>query len=176
MVQKILVMIHNVKSMAQPARNRLRQSAYEAFTGGESAFSVSRRLKLRYSSVCRWFRKFRENGESAVTENHRGPAVRASAVLQAPQRERLKEMLLQPPQTFGLDSRLGWTSANVRQCIREQLGIEVCLATARRYLLLLAGRPERPGKGLRERKSPHGRPRRQAHGKNKIINNINRLD
>ena len=58
MANKILY-INNVKCMNVESRENLRRCAYEAFKNNESGYAVSRKLKVRESTVYRWYKEFK---------------------------------------------------------------------------------------------------------------------
>ena len=73
--------IYNVKSMTADARENLRQHAYEGFRNNETAYAVSKRLKVRKSTVYRWFDEFKTRSEKAIKERKRGAEISEHAAL-----------------------------------------------------------------------------------------------
>ena len=90
MANKILY-INNVKCMNVESRENLRRCAYDAFKNNESGYAVSRKLKVRESTVYRWYKEFKTKGETAISESKRGADVSEHAALSKEERNKLEK-------------------------------------------------------------------------------------
>ena len=77
--------------MTADARENLRQHAYEGFRNNETAYAVSKRLKVRKSTVYRWFDEFKTRSEKAIKERKRGAEISEHAALSKEERKQLEK-------------------------------------------------------------------------------------
>lgn len=133
MANKILY-INNVKCMNVESRENLRRCAYEAFKNNESGYAVSRKLKVRKSTVYRWYKEFKTKGETAISESKRGADVSEHAALSKEERNKLeKDVRDKPPDQLKFDFVL-WSSKAIKEYVQRKFGINISRRTARRYM------------------------------------------
>lgn len=133
MANKILY-INNVKCMNVESRENLRRCAYEAFKNNESGYAVSRKLKVRESTVYRWYKEFKIKGETAISESKRGANVSEHAALSKEERNKLeKDVRDKTPDQLKFDFAL-WSSKAIKEYVQRKFGINISRRTARRYM------------------------------------------
>lgn len=129
--------IYNVKSMTADARENLRQHAYEGFRNNETAYAVSKRLKVRKSTVYRWFDEFKTRSEKAIKERKRGAEISEHAALSKEERKQLeKDITDKTPDQLKFDFAL-WSSKAIKEYVHRKFAIDISRRTARRYMKAL---------------------------------------
>lgn len=126
--------IYNVKSMSAEAREELRRRAFEGFKNNETAYSVSKRLKVRKTTVYRWYGEFQKRGQEAVLEQKRGADISCHSALSLTQRKQLeKDITDKTPDQLKFGFAL-WSSKAIKEYVRRKFGIDISRRTARRYM------------------------------------------
>lgn len=129
-----ILYINNVKCMNAESRENLRRCAYEAFKNNESGYVVSRKLKVRESTVYRWYKEFKTKGETAISESKRGADVSEHAALSKEERNQLEQDIRdKTPDQLKFDFAL-WSSKAIKEYVQRKFGIDISRRTARRYM------------------------------------------
>lgn len=145
--------IYNVKSMTADARENLREQAYEGFRNNETAYAVSKRLKVRKSTVYRWFNEFEARSEKAIKERKRGAEISGHAALSKKERMQLiKDITDKTPEQLKFEFAL-WSSKAIKDYVHRMFGIEISRRTARRYMKALGFTYQCPVRRAKEQNS-----------------------
>ena len=120
---------------------------------GKSAYHVAKVLKLNKKTVYTWFERFRLEGQSGVTEKHRGPQKFSNASLTPKQFKKLEDDVKdKTPDQMKFDFAL-WSSKAIQVYVKRTMGIEISRRTARRYMNKLGFTYKIPEKRAREQNS-----------------------
>ena len=130
---KIITLI-DVRRLPRAEREKLRTKAYEGYCSGKTAYLVSNELRVRATSVYRWYNNFKTSDTVCLEERKRGPETSATAILSQKKREKLASVVREKtPDQMGLDFSL-WSSKAIQEYVRKTSGKMISRKTARRYM------------------------------------------
>jgi transposase len=122
------------------ALEKRRFAAQKLLAEGLHQSEVARRLGVHRQSVSRWAAAFEEDGKDALRKA--GRAGRLPRLSQ-PQKERIKEALVEGPQAYGYATSL-WTIGRVAALIEQKTGIKYHKGHAWKILRGLGWSSQRP--------------------------------
>lgn len=128
-------------------REARRLAAFQLFNQGIGATEISRRLDYPISSVERWVRRFRQEGEEAIRER---PRSGRPNYLSATQRDELVQLLLAGAVAAGFDTDL-WTLPRIREVILQQFGVAYHVDYLGRLMARLGFSSQKPQRQSRGR-------------------------
>jgi len=133
MTEKIITLI-DVKRLPGTEREKLRTKAYEGYCSGKTAYRVSRELRVRVTSVYRWYESFKSNNIVSMGEKKRGPETSKKAILTQKEREKLAAVVIgKTPDQLKFDFAL-WSSKAIQEYVKKTFGKTISRKTARRYM------------------------------------------
>lgn len=143
MKNKIITVV-DVKRLPRSEREKLRGKAYEGYCRGKTAYIVSRELRVRVTTVYRWYESFKTSNETSIGEKKRGPETSRKAILTPKEREKLARVIIgKTPDQLKFDFAL-WSSKGIQEYVKKAFGKEISRKTARRYMQKLGFSFRRP--------------------------------
>lgn len=124
-----------------------RLQAAKLFEQGLSQAAVSRELRVKPASVCRWHRAWEQGGKKALRS--RGKAGR-KARLTAAQLHQLEKALLKGPLAQGYHSEL-WTLERIGALIEQKFGVRYYRGHVWKLLQQLGWSAQRPALRAKQR-------------------------
>lgn len=128
------ITLMDVKRLPKPEREKLRAKAYEGYCSGKTAYLVSQELRVRVTSVYRWFDSFKTSNDLSINEKKRGPETSQRAILTKKEREELAAVIIgKTPDQLKFAFAL-WSSKGIQEYVERKFGKTISRKTARRYM------------------------------------------
>jgi len=133
MSEKIVTVV-DVKRLPKGEREKLRGKAYDEYLNGKTAYYVARELRVRVTTVYRWYGLFKTSQENSIVEKKRGPEASKRAKLTTKEREKLTRTVIgKTPNQLKFDFAL-WSSKAIQEYVKKEFGKTISRKTARRYM------------------------------------------
>ena len=127
--------VNNVQALSESKRCAIRRKIFTAFTEGLTKYAAAKKFRVHERTVGRWYKKFEENGESAVHGSKRGPKAGGKLhKLSDEQMKALKKVVIdKTPDQLKFDFAL-WSSKAIKEYVQSEFGQTITRRTARRYM------------------------------------------
>lgn len=125
-------------------QNYLRQQAIHLRKQGKRVCDIANYLGVNRSTITKWWRRYRQQGPSALCQQERGRQVGEGRTLSAAAEIEVEHALRDhSPEDYGIDSAL-WTRRAVKALIAQLCDIEMPIRTVGEYLKRWGYSPQRP--------------------------------
>lgn len=135
----------DARSLSSDAQEAVRRRAVEAhLTGGMPQKDVAKAFGVSAVAVCHWVKRFRAEGEAALSARKKGPQEGSGALLSPKQAAAIRALVIDKcPEQLKLPFAL-WTRDAVRELIRQRCAVLVSIRTAGNYLKDWGFTPQKP--------------------------------
>ena len=124
----------DARSLSPAAQEALRKRAVAAVVGGMKQCDVATAFGVSAYIVSQWMKRYRAEGEAALTARPKGPAKGTRTLLTPTQAKQIRQMIVDKcPEQLKLPFYL-WTREAVQQLILRKCGVTVSINTVGNYL------------------------------------------
>lgn len=125
----------------------IREQAIRLHEEGETNIAISRRFNVHQNTVCKWIKRYREEGlEQAVQGQKRGPKSKTRALLSESQKQQVLHAIVDKlPTDYNIQHSL-WHSSSVRLLVEQMFQVKLAKSTMCRWLSSVGLSYQRPVK------------------------------
>lgn len=134
-------------------QNYLRQQAIKLREQGKQVKDISEFLGVNRSTVSKWYRQYKREGQSALLQKERGRQIGSGRTLSEPDEDKVSTAMVSGfPEDYGIDSSL-WTRRAVQALIAQLCEVKMPIRTVGDYLKRWEYSPQKPLKRAYEQDS-----------------------
>ena len=132
------------RQLSIETQNYLRQQAIQLRKQAKPVGEIAEYLGVSRSTVSKWWRQYRKQGQSALVQKARGRQPGEGQTLNAEQQARLQAAMRDGyPEDYGIESAL-WTRRAVQALVAQQCQVQMPIRTVGDYLKRWGYSPQRP--------------------------------
>lgn len=125
-------------------QNYLRQRAIELRKQGKQVKDISEFLGINRSTVSKWYRQYKREGQSALLQKERGRQPGSGRTLSEADEDKVSAAMLSGfPEDYGIDSSL-WSRRAVQSLITQLFEVKMPIRTVGDYLKRWEYSPQKP--------------------------------
>jgi transposase len=134
----------DARFLAPATQNYLRQRAIRLREQGKKFIDIAAYLGVHRNTVAQWWQKYKQYGDVALQQQHRGVKFGEWRTLSPHEEETVQQLMLSHfPDELEIDSAL-WTRQAVQALIAQQCGVEMPIRTVGEYLKRWGFTPQKP--------------------------------
>lgn len=134
----------DARTLPIATQNYLRQQGIRLRGQGKREQAISEYLGVHRSTVNKWWRQYKQNGEAALTQQQRGHPIGEGRTLSPVMEKAIAEAVRDDyPEAYEIDSAL-WTRRAVQALIAQRYAIKMPIRTVGEYLKRWGYSPQRP--------------------------------